>query len=200
MLFGKVFLTTFTFAAMAISHVACAPTAQPETAVMEKRTSVGDRMNQCYHDVQTHCNDIDNTIDQHGGFIDVELAVEVETKLLVIVDLLVKLCVDLKGDIDLGVSADDINNCGNTFILLVNLLVTVLLKIFNSCQSGAVAILVSVVLKLQVQIQLCASLILGCINGLIGGLLSIILNLLLNLKVDIDACISAFLNACGKFH
>lgn len=176
--------------------------------------------------VLTRVYHLDNTISKHGGIIDVNVAVEIEAELQAIVDLLVQLCVDIKVDIDLGVSVKDISNCGNTFILLVNLLVTVLLKIFNACQSGkwhvlvlslmpryklwmwfanltftgAIAILVSVVVKLQVQIQLCLSLILGCINGLIGGLLGLVLNLLLKLKVDINVCISVFLSTCGKFH
>jgi len=199
MLFGKLLVSTFTLAAMAVSHVACAPTAEPETAVIEKRGGASDKMSKCYSDVQNKCSDIDNWLSQHGNVIDVDVVVEVEVKLQGICDLITQLCVDIKAEIDLGVSAEDIQGCGHTFVLLVNLLCTLLLKIISCCKSGAAAILLSVVLQIKVQIVLCSTLVKGCIEGLLGTLLGLLLGLLRSLLGDIDVCISAFVSACGKF-
>lgn len=73
---------------------------------------------------------------QNNNIITVEVAAEVEVKLQAIVALIVQLCADLQVEIEAGASAADIQGCGNTFILLVNLLVSVLLQIFSACQSG----------------------------------------------------------------
>jgi len=200
MLFGKLFFTTFTLAAMAISHVASAPTAQPETAVIEKRDSASDQMNKCYTDVQTICKDIDQIIIHNGGKIDAKVAVSVKAKIDACTVVVAKACVDLQNAIKAGVSATVILNCGKTFILIVKLLAEILLKIFAACQSGAVTILVVAVVALKVKILLCADLILLCIDGLLGGLLGLILKLLLTLKIDIKACIVIFVAACDKFH
>lgn len=61
---------------------------------------------------------------------------ELETKILAICDRIAQLCIDIKVEIDLGVSVDDINNCGNIFVSLVKLLCTLLLQIFKSCTGG----------------------------------------------------------------
>jgi len=199
MLLGKFFITTFTLAAMAITHVASAPTAQPDAVALEKRGGVSERMDQCYSDVQTKCKDIENTMSHHNNVIDVTVAAEIKVELQAIVDILVKVCADIEVAIKAGVSATDIQGCGKTFILIVKLLVSILVKILAACQSGAIAILAVVVVKLKVQIELCASLIIGCIDGLVGLLLGLVLELLLSLKVDINACVSVFVDICNKY-
>jgi hypothetical protein len=79
-------------------------------------------------------------LSDHGDVIDVDVAVEVEVKLQGICDLISQLCVDIRADIDLGVSVEDIQACGHTFILLVNLLCALLLKIFACCKSGKLGV------------------------------------------------------------
>jgi hypothetical protein len=199
MLFGKLFITTFTFAAMAIQHVACAPAAIPETSLVEKRNTPSSQFDQCYTDVQTHCNNIDNCIANHGDHIDVDVVGEIEVELQAIVGLLVSLCANLQVDLKVGISADEIHKCGSTLILIINLLCSILLKIYSVCTAAAITILVNVVVKLQAQIQLCVTLVLGCINGLLGGLLGLLLNVLVQLKIDLNVCLTAFLNACADF-
>lgn len=133
--------------------------------------------------------------------------------------MIVKLCAEIKIEIAAGVSYKDIHTCGSTFILLVNLLVAILVKILGACQKGkqsylvsiarsnkpsdAIVILAAVVVSLKVQIQICASLIIGSIEGILGGivgiLVDIVLKLLASLKVDINACIEVFVGTCGKY-
>jgi hypothetical protein len=199
MLFGKSLFTVFTLAAMAITHVASAPTAQPETSIVEKRDTIADKMTTCYNQVQTHCGNIEQQISNHGGVIDVDVAVDVGVELTAVVDLLVALCADISADIKLGVDVNVLSSCGSTFILLVNLCVSILIKIAAACQGGALAILAVIVVRLKVQVTLCASILIGCIDGLLGLIIGLVLQLLANLKIDINACISVFVDACGKF-
>jgi len=199
MLFGKAFFTTFSLAAMAITHVACAPTAQPETSIVEKRNGISDKMNTCYTQVQSKCSDIGKKIDGAGGIVDVDLAADIQVDISAIVDLVVAVVADIQVDIAAGVSVDDIQGCGNTFVLMVNLLASILVKTGGACQPAAIAILAAIVLQLKVHIQLCATVLIGGINGLVGLLLSIVLNVLASLKVDINASINVFVGACTNF-
>jgi len=198
MLFGKTFFTTFTLAAMAITQVASVPVAQPDVSLVEKRTA-SDYMSTCYNEVKYKCDSIEHKIDGAGGVINVDLAADIKADLTVIVDLIVKVVADIKVEIKAGISVGDIQACGNTFILLVNLLVAILIKIGNACQPAAISILAAVVLQLKINIQLCATVIIGGINGLLGLILGLLLNILLKLKIDINACISVFVGACAKF-
>jgi hypothetical protein len=75
-------------------------------------------------------------LSQNNNIITVEVAADVVVQLQAIVTLIVQLCADLQVSIKAGVSATDIQGCGNTFILLVNLLVSILFQISRACQSG----------------------------------------------------------------
>jgi hypothetical protein len=68
--------------------------------------------------------------------IDVKVAVDVEADLKIIVDLLVSLSADVKVGVAAGVSFQEIHTCGSIFVLLVNLLVSILIKIMGSCHKG----------------------------------------------------------------
>jgi len=199
MFFSKAFFTTFTLAAMAITNVVCAPTAQPETSIVEKRNGISDKMSTCYTAVQSKCSDIGKKVDGAGGVVDVDLAVDIQVDISVIVDLVVAVVADIQVDIAAGVSVDDIQGCGNTFILMVNLLVAILVKLGGACQPAAISVLAAIVLQLKVHIQLCSTVLIGGINGLVGLLLSVVLDVLASLKVDISACVTVFVGACGNF-
>ena len=79
---------------------------------------------------------LDNWMSQHNYQVDENNCGELETKILGICDRIAKLCVDIKFEIDLSVSAEDIHSCGSIFVSLVKLLCTLLLQIFNACRGG----------------------------------------------------------------
>jgi len=199
MIFGKTLLTTFTFAAMAITHIASAPTAQPEISIIERGDSITSKMNTCYNNVQYKCNDINKKIDDAEGVVDITLVANIQGDLEAIVDLIVAVVAEIKVAIKAGVTYDEINGCGTILVLLVKLLTSVLIKLGNACTPAALSLLAAVVLKLKVNIQLCASVLTGAIDGLISKLLGIVLTLLASLKVDITVCIKVFVGACSKY-
>jgi len=198
-MFGKAFFTTLTLAAMAITHVASAPAAQPETSVIEKRNSISDKMSTCYSQVQSKCGDIGQKIDGAGGVVDVDLAADIQVDISAVVDLIVAVAADIQVDIAAGVSVDDIQGCGNTFVLMVSLLASILVKIGGACQPAAISVLTAIVLQLKVNTQACATVVVGGIDGLVGLLLSVVLSVLASLKVDINASVNVFVGACANF-
>ncbi|PMD15490.1 hypothetical protein NA56DRAFT_650194 [Hyaloscypha hepaticicola] len=197
MLFGKLF-TGLAFAALSIAPVACAPTCEKNTAVLQvTATVIGDNARTCYNGVQSHCNNINNYIHQNNGQVSVSLAAQISVELQACVDLLAT----LYGQVSVAtLTKADIQDAAPVFASTVTLLTSVLASISTACVPGAIAVLVNVVASLLVQVNLLSGCFVTGVEGVLGLVLGGAGGVLAGLKLNINLCVSLFASVAAVFH
>jgi hypothetical protein len=133
-------------------------------------------------------------IDAVGSKIDAKVAADIKITLQVIIDLILKLCADLKVIILAGgLTVPDVKACVNICIAIVNLCISVLVKIRACVFVGInIKVFLSVFAALTACIKLLINLCLSVCLGTIGGLSVLQLTLVAYLVVLLNACLAAF--------